>query len=307
LLDVEPNSIVFVFGSPAYINEAAMLYIIGLLPQNDEAAYHLHNNGRALQVYVFNGEHAGAFMANKAAALSVREITSLDSPLDFHNLTEHIRNVIVQKHVERGIIIKSPCTVRIDKTVHIEEDVVIESGTILKGSTVIGRGSHIGPHSVINNCKIGAGCTVVNSTLTSSVLGDNVRTGPYTNIRPNCKIGDNAIIGSFVELKNAVIGEGTFVPHLGYIGDAEVGSHVNFGCGCVTANFDGVSKHTAKIEDNAFIGCNSVLVSPVTVGDGAVVAAGSVITDDVPPDALALARSRQLNKENWALDRERNW
>jgi len=138
-------------------------------------------------------------------------------------------------------------------------------------------------------------------------LEDRVRVGPYAHIRGGCRLRAGAFIGAFVELKNADVGANSFVAHLTYIGDADIGGHVNVGCGCATANFDGISKHRTLVGDDAFIGCNSVLVAPVSVGEGSVVAAGSVVTEDVPPEALAIARSRQVVKEDWAKDREKNW
>jgi bifunctional UDP-N-acetylglucosamine pyrophosphorylase/glucosamine-1-phosphate N-acetyltransferase len=305
--DIQPDAMVFIFEAPAYLDETAVLEIMRMLSQNRENTYHLETgNGRELQIYVLNGESAQTFSASKTIKLPLRDMIPVDTPLDFHNLSEHIRKSIIIKHVENGIVIKNPCTVSIDGDVILDRGVIIEPGTILRGHTKIGRGSLIGPDTVIESCKIGNNCTIVNSTINLSTLDNNVRVGPYAHILPGCRLCNDTVVGSFVELKNVRIDEGSLVTQLSYIGDAEVGKNVNIGGGVVTANFNGVSKHMTQVEDNAFIGCNSVLIAPVSIGEGSVVSAGSTITNDVPPHALATARSRQKNKEEWALDRTRN-
>lgn len=305
---INSGDMVFLFEAPAYLGEVAMLEIMGAFAQKGKSAYHLQlSNGRPLQIYALDGRSTSKFIAKEATPLSVSNILPIDTLTDFHNLREHIRKDIILNHVENGISIKNPDTVSIDQTVTIGEGTVIEPGTIIKGHTEIGRNTQIGPYTVIESCKIGDDCMVVNSTLNLSALENNVRIGPYANIRPGCHLGNDVIAGSFVELKNAQIGEKTSIPHLSYVGDAELGKHINVGCGCVTANFNGVTKHITQIEDNAFVGCNSVLVAPVNVGASSIIAAGSVVTDDVPSHSLAVARSRQINKEDWALDRAKNW
>lgn len=153
---------------------------------------------------------------------------------------------------------------------------------------------------------MGDGCEVMQSVGIQSTIGKNNHVGPFAYIRPGCCVGDGCKIGDFVELKNAQIGNGTKAAHLTYIGDATVGDGVNFGCGTVVVNYDGTKKYRTVIEDGAFIGCNSNLVSPVTVKKGAYTAAGSTITDEVPENALAIARARQVNKENWKDRRGEN-
>lgn len=306
--DIQPDDMAFMFEAPAYLGEFAMLEIMGAFAQRNKSSYHLQlANGRPLQIYALSGRSTSSFIAKEAVPLSVSNILPIDTLADFHNLREHVRKNIVLNHVENGISVKTPETVSIDQTVIIGEGTVIEQGTVIKGHTEIGRNSTIGPYTVIESCKIGDDCTVINSTLNLSTLENNVRVGPYANIRPGCRLCNDSVAGSFVELKNAQIGEKTYIPHLSYVGDAELGKHINIGCGSVTANFNGVTKNMTQIEDNAFIGCNSVLIAPVNVGEGSIVSAGSVVTDDVPPHSLAVARSRQINKEDWALDRAKNW
>ena len=153
---------------------------------------------------------------------------------------------------------------------------------------------------MIVDCEIGDGCVVNASQAYESVLGRQVQVGPYAHIRPRCQVGDGCKVGAYVEIKNAVFGPGTKMSHLTYVGDADVGAGVNFGCGTITSNYDGFRKHRTVIGDNAFIGCNTNLIPPVTVGEGAYIAAGTTVTKDIPPDALAISRVRQENKPGWA-------
>lgn len=178
-------------------------------------------------------------------------------------------------------------------------------GTILRGRTAIGRRCEIGPNSMVRDCIIGDCVTVNASQLNESTVEDGVKIGPFAYIRPGCQVGAGVKVGDFVELKNSTIGAGTKISHLTYVGDSDVGGGVNFGCGTVTVNYDGAAKYRTVIGDNAFIGCNTNLVAPVRVGDGAYTAAGSTITDDVPADSLAIARSVQTVKKQWAAKRRK--
>ncbi|MCM2535581.1 bifunctional UDP-N-acetylglucosamine diphosphorylase/glucosamine-1-phosphate N-acetyltransferase GlmU [Neobacillus pocheonensis] len=202
-------------------------------------------------------------------------------------------------HMRNGVTIIDPITTYIGTDVEIGQDTVIYPGTMLKGKTVIGADCEIGPNSEIDNSEIGEETVVRQSVVHKSSVGARVNIGPFAHIRPLSAISDDVKIGNFVEIKKAVFGKGSKASHLSYIGDAEVGSNVNIGCGSITVNYDGKNKYLTKIEDDVFIGCNSNLVAPVTVGEGAYVAAGSTITRDVPGDALSIARSKQVNKENY--------
>lgn len=198
-----------------------------------------------------------------------------------------------------GVTIVDPNNTYTEGEVFVGCDTIIYPGTTLGDGTVIGEDCKIGPNSMIYNSKIGNGTSVISSRLVDSLVGDGVNIGPFAYLRPNSKIGDRVKIGDFVEVKNSVIDEGTKVSHLTYVGDSDVGKNVNFGCGTVTVNYDGINKHRTVIGDNAFIGCNSNLVAPVKVAKGAYTAAGSTITDEVPEDSLAVARARQINKQGW--------
>ncbi len=178
-------------------------------------------------------------------------------------------------------------------------------GVILRGRTSIGKNALLGPNTMIRDCQVGDGVSVNSSQLNESVVEDGVVIGPFAYIRPHCRLSQKVKVGDFVELKNSVIGEGTKISHLTYVGDSDVGAGVNFGCGTVTVNYDGEKKFRTVIGDHAFIGCNTNLVAPVAVGDGAYTAAGSTITEDVPPDSLAIARDRQTVKKNWVKKRRK--
>ena len=187
--------------------------------------------------------------------------------------------------------------------VTVGEGTRILPGVILKGKTVIGPDCVIGPNTMIDSCVIGARVTVNASQLNESTVDDDTAVGPFAYVRPNCHVGKKVKVGDFVELKNSTVGDGTKISHLTYVGDTDAGSRINFGCGTVTVNYDGKKKFRTTIGDGAFIGCNTNLVAPVTVGEGAYTAAGSTITQDVPADALAIARERQTVKEDWAARR----
>ncbi len=201
--------------------------------------------------------------------------------------------------LEAGVKIWNIDDTYIEETVKIAPGAEILPGCILEGETVIEEGCVIGPRTSLKNCTVKTGATVRETVADSAEIGAEAKVGPFTYIRPGSVIGTGCKVGDFVELKNAKLGDGTKVSHLTYVGDAEVGKKVNFGCGTVTVNYDGKIKHKTIIGDNAFIGCNTNLVSPVEVGEGAYIAAGSTITDFVPGDTLAIARARQVIKENW--------
>lgn len=204
-----------------------------------------------------------------------------------------------------GVCVLDPASVRADADVKVGRDTVIYPGTILEGGTEIGEDCIIGPNTRLKDCKIGNGTEIQYSVALESTVGNGTSVGPFAYIRPHSVIGSGNKVGDFVEVKNASIGDGTKIAHLTYVGDADVGQRVNFGCGTVVVNYDGISKHRTVIEDDCFIGCNSNLVSPVTVRKRAYTAAGSTITDEVPEDALAIARARQVNKDGWVTKNRR--
>jgi bifunctional UDP-N-acetylglucosamine pyrophosphorylase/glucosamine-1-phosphate N-acetyltransferase len=215
-------------------------------------------------------------------------------------LQHAVKEDIAAYHQRTRVNILDPDHTYIDPRVTIAPGTTILPGTILRGNTVIGENCTIGPNTMIRDCIVGNGTEVNASQATESFIGSGVHVGPFAHIRPNCHVGDGCKIGAFVESKNANFGEKTSLSHLTYVGDSDVGSHVNFGCGTITSNYDGYKKHRTVIEDDVFVGCNTNLVPPVTVGKGAYIAAGTTVTKDVASDALAIARVRQENKIGWA-------
>ena len=201
--------------------------------------------------------------------------------------------------MENGVTLMDPDSTFVDADVVVGRDTVIYPFTWLEGGTVVGEGCTLGPSSRFTDAKIGDRVTAHFVYAHECEIESGATMGPYVHIRPDSHIARNVKIGNFVEVKNSNIGEGSKLPHLQYIGDCDMGAGVNMGCGTITVNYDGKQKFRTKIGDNAFVGCNSNLVAPVAVGDGAYVAAGSTITKDVPPDDLAVARARQKNIPNW--------
>lgn len=210
-----------------------------------------------------------------------------------------MRLAIVFKHVQNGVEFIDPYNVYIDDSVAIGSGSRIYPGVLLAGDTIIGERCTIGVGCRIENSLIGNQTDVQASHIVESHIGSECKIGPFAYIRPNCRIADRVKIGDFVEVKNSVIGEGTKVPHLTYVGDADLGRDINLGCGVIFVNYDGSAKHRSTVEDRAFIGCNTNLISPVTIGENAYIAAGSTITKDVPAGALAVARARQENVQGW--------
>ena len=240
-------------------------------------------------------------------AHSLLDLLPFRSAAELQRAMPLCREVITSRLAEQGVTVIDPANTYIDPRCTVGENTLILPGTILRGSTVIGKGCEIGPNAMIRDCTVGDYTTVNASQLNESRVGSHTTVGPFAYIRPKCVIGDKCRVGDFVELKNSVIGNGTKVSHLTYVGDSDVGEKVNFGCGTVTTNYDGHRKFRCTIGDNVFLGCNTNLIAPVTLGDGAYTAAGSTITDDVPADALAIARQKQTNKEGWAADFRAGW
>jgi bifunctional UDP-N-acetylglucosamine pyrophosphorylase/glucosamine-1-phosphate N-acetyltransferase len=207
---------------------------------------------------------------------------------------------IQHNHMLAGVTIVDPLNTRIEAGVNIGMDTVVWPGTIIRGVTDIGENCTIGPGARIEDARIGEGCRVRDSWIVASEIGSQTTVGPYANIRPNSTIGNNVKIGDFVEVKASTIDDEVSAGHFAYLGDATIGSDTNIGAGTITCNYDGFRKHKTVIGKNVFVGSNSTLVAPVTIGDGAFIAAGSAISEDVAPDSLAIGRSRQTAKDGWA-------
>lgn len=202
-----------------------------------------------------------------------------------------------------GVTVVDPATTWVDVTATVGQDALLEPGTILRGETTVGAGAVVGPDTLLVDCAVGRGASVVRTHATGARIGAEAQVGPFTFLRPGTVLEDGAKAGAYVEMKNAHVGPGSKVPHLSYVGDAEIGSGSNIGAATVFVNYDGVAKHRTVVGDQVRIGSDTMLVAPVTIGDGAYTAAGSVITEDVPPGALGLGRARQRVVEGWVLDR----
>ncbi len=226
--------------------------------------------------------------------------------IDEMRLKKDAQEKILSSLFENGVIFLSTDGIIIESTVKIGKGTLIYPNVILKGETIIGENCTITSGTTIENCVIGNNTIINASQCYSSEIGNEVKIGPFSHIRPNSKISDHVKIGDFVEIKNSFLDVGVSVSHLTYVGDSDIGKNVNFGCGCVTVNYDGVNKARCTVKDNAFIGCNTNLIAPVTVGTNTFIAAGSTITDDLPDDGFAIARSRQTNKENLGKEKLKN-
>lgn len=234
-----------------------------------------------------------------AMVTDFEETIGVNSRVELAEAERILRSRINRKHMENGVTIIDPQNTYIGSDVEIGRDTVIYPGNVIEGNTVIKENCVLYPNSRISDSIIEREVTIQSSVILEAVIGEGTTVGPYAYIRPETNIGKNARIGDFVEIKKSTIGDNTKVSHLTYIGDAEVGSGCNFGCGTVVVNYDGNKKHKTKIGNNAFIGCNTNLVAPVEVKDNAYTAAGSTITEEVPEDTLAIARAKQVNIIGW--------
>ena len=235
------------------------------------------------------------------------EVGGINDRVQLAEATEMLKLRINKEHLMNGINIIDINNTYIGRDVVIGEETTIEPGCIIKGKTVIGAHCHIGPYCEFDNVIIKDNVEIKFSVISDSIIESGTDIGPYARLRTHCHIHENVHMGNFVEMKKADFGKGSKAAHLTYIGDAEVGENVNIGCGTISVNYDGKNKSLTKIEDNAFIGCNTNLVAPVTVKKNAFIAAGSTITKDVEEDAMGIARARQVNKEGYSkvLEKQR--
>jgi bifunctional UDP-N-acetylglucosamine pyrophosphorylase/glucosamine-1-phosphate N-acetyltransferase len=227
------------------------------------------------------------------------EAEGVNDRVELATLGRALRDRLVAEWMRAGVTVIDPQTTWIDVGVELAADVTILPGSQLLGRTRVASGATIGPDSTVLDCDLAEGSSVTRSQITGAVIGAGASVGPFSFVRPGTRLGAGGRIGGFVETKNAVIGAGSKVPHLSYVGDAEIGEGSNIGAATIFANYDGVDKHRTVVGDHVRIGSDSILVPPLTIGDGAYTAAGSVITTDVPPGALAVGRGRQRNIEGW--------
>lgn len=261
----------------------------------------LSNDNRSGEYYLTDMVKILRSAAKKVVTVQVPaadEIFGINDRIQLSAAEMGLQRKITSSLMAGGVTIRNPETVVIHATVRVDADTCIYPGAVLEGSCHIGRGCKIGPNVHLVNAFIGDNTSVVNgSSIKDSRIGSACSIGPFANLRDNTVVGNRVRIGNFVEVKNSRIGDNTIAAHLSYLGDSIIGSNVNIGAGTVTCNFDGETKNPTWIEDNAFIGSNTQLIAPVRIGRGAMVAAGSTITEDVPPGNLAIARCRQENRD----------
>jgi len=234
------------------------------------------------------------------------EVMGINTRAELAVAEQLLADRVRQQVMTEGVTMQDPASVYIEPSCRIEKDTIIYPNCYLRGKTVIGEGCRIGPQAEISDSRIGDRVQVKFCTMiTDSWIDDDAVVGPFSHLRPDSHLGKGAKIGNFVEVKKSRIGPGTKANHLSYIGDAEIGAQVNIGAGTITCNYDGQHKHRTVIEDKVFVGSNTALVAPVKLGAGAVIAAGSTVTKDVPPYALAVGRTRQKSLKKWVVKREK--
>ncbi|MFH8221691.1 bifunctional UDP-N-acetylglucosamine diphosphorylase/glucosamine-1-phosphate N-acetyltransferase GlmU [Streptomyces sp. NPDC018057] len=228
-----------------------------------------------------------------------REIAGINNRVQLAEARRTLNERLLTAAMLAGVTVVDPATTWVDVTVTFEQDVIVHPGTQLHGATHLAEGAEVGPHTRLTDTRVGAGARVDNTVSMGAVVGPQASVGPYAYLRPGTRLGVKSKVGTYVETKNARIGEGTKVPHLSYVGDATIGEFSNIGAASVFVNYDGQDKHHTTIGSHCRTGSDNMFVAPVTVGDGAYTAAGSVITRDVPPGSLAVARGQQRNIEGW--------
>lgn len=277
-----------------YCIEAPLLFeaLAGLTCDNAQGEYYLTD-------VLSKINEMGKFVGGVCTADSDM-IMGINSRRQLAEAEAIMRQRILDKLMDQGVTIMDPASTFIEGNVEIGQDTIIYPFTWLEGSTKIGADSIIGPNVRLTNVVVGNSTNLQFVYGHDCIVGSGVTVGPYVHLRPATVISDEVKIGNFVEVKNSNVGRGSKLPHLSYIGDSDIGERVNMGCGTITVNYDGKKKHRTVVENDAFVGCNSNLVAPVTVGAGSYIGAGSTVTKDVPPDDLGVARARQTNIKGWA-------
>ena len=276
-----------------YCFEAAPLFaaLAGLTCNNAQKEYYLTD---VLAILAQAGQQVGA-----VEVANFQETLGINSRLQLAEAEKILRQRKLVELMDSGVTVMDPASTFVDASVSVGEDTVLYPFTWLEGETTIGRDCRIGPNSRISDSQLGDAVTLHFSYAHECKIAGGVSVGPYVHLRPDTELSAGVKVGNFVEIKNSRVGVGSKLPHLSYIGDADIGSGVNIGCGTITVNYDGKKKHRTVVGDTAFVGCNSNLVAPVSVGSGAYIAAGSTITKDVPDGALGVGRARQSNIAGW--------
>ena len=278
-------------GTYCFDNEALFEALKLVSNNNAQGEYYLPD---VIEILQKQGEVVAAYATD-----SFDETLGVNDRVALSEAERFMRARINEKHMRNGVSIIDPATAYIGAEVEIGRDTVLQPNVILEGRTIIGEDCFISSGTTISNSTVGDRTSIRSSHVYDSSIGQDAAVGPFAHLRPETELGNEVKIGNFVEVKKATLGNKSKVSHLSYIGDAKVGSNVNIGCGTITVNYDGQNKFLTTIEDDSFIGCNSNLIAPVTIGQGSYVAAGSTISKDVPSEALAIARARQENKEGY--------
>ncbi|HEY3297074.1 MAG TPA: bifunctional UDP-N-acetylglucosamine diphosphorylase/glucosamine-1-phosphate N-acetyltransferase GlmU [Armatimonadota bacterium] len=270
-------------------------YLASLTNENAQSEYYLTD--------VIGKMSADGLKVQGLVSPDADVVRGINDRVDLADLTEILRKRVLRRQMLAGVTIVDPSSTYIDSDVEIGLDTTIYPHSILENGTRIGDNCSIGPSVRLYNVKIGNEVTVFFSNAADSLIGDGSKVGPFAHIRPGCRLGQNVKMGDFVEAKNAVLEDGVSMGHLAYVGDAVIGEHTNIGAGVITCNYDGVSKHRTVVGQDVFLGSDVTLVAPISIGDGAFIAAGSTVTENVSGGALAIARCRQTTKEGWAKKR----
>ena len=282
----EVNSGMYVFDAQS------LVYALDkITPNNAQGEYYLTDT---LEILLSAGKKIGGY-----AISDNDEIRGINDRVQLNEAEKIMQKRINEYHMRNGVTMRNPESVYIEDGVEICNDTEICQNVTIKSGTKIGSDCVIGSGSMLDRAVIHDGVDVLSSVILESEVDEGTHVGPFAYIRPNCHVGKEVKVGDFVELKNSNIDDGTKISHLTYIGDSDVGKRVNFGCGTVTCNYDGKKKYRTTIGDDCFVGCNTNFVSPINVGDGVYIAAGSTITEDIPENSLSIARARQVNKEGW--------
>ena len=282
----EVNSGMYVFDAQS------LVYALDkITPNNAQGEYYLTDT---LEILLSVGKKIGGY-----AISDNDEIRGINDRVQLNEAEKIMQKRINEYHMRNGVTMRNPESVYIEDGVEIGNDTEICQNVTIKSGTKIGSDCVIGSGSMLDGAVIHDGVDVLSSVILESEVDEGTHVGPFAYIRPNCHVGKEVKVGDFVELKNSNIDDGTKISHLTYIGDSDVGKRVNFGCGTVTCNYDGKKKYRTTIGDDCFVGCNTNFVSPINVGDGVYIAAGSTITEDIPENSLSIARARQVNKEGW--------
>jgi bifunctional UDP-N-acetylglucosamine pyrophosphorylase/glucosamine-1-phosphate N-acetyltransferase len=234
-----------------------------------------------------------------SVAVVAGETMGVNDRVQLSQAARLLRDRLVERHQRAGVTVVDPLTTWIDVDVELAQDVLLQPGCQLHGATRVSAGAVVGPDTTLTDCEVGEGARVVRTHATGAVIGAGAEVGPFTYLRPGTRLGASSKAGAFVEIKASEVGEGSKVPHLSYVGDATIGTGSNIGAATVFVNYDGRAKHRTTVGDGVRIGSDTMLVAPLTVGDGAYTAAGSVITQDVPAGSLGVGRARQRNIEGW--------